>query len=341
MIEEAILEVVKGRSLTGEGAQGCMAEIMDGQATPVQIAGLVTALKMKGETAEEIAGFVRAMRARAVRVPVAESVRTGVVDTCGTGGDRLNTFNISTAAAFVAAGAGVRVAKHGNRAMSSACGSADVLEALGVRLDLPPERVARAVEEVGIGFMFAQALHPAMRYAAPVRRELGIRTVFNILGPLTNPAGALRQVIGVFDPALVHRMAQALHDLGSEYVFVVHGSHGLDEISTLGETLIARLTGGQVRTMAVHPEDFGLRRAAPEEIAVGGSPESNARILRSVLSGEPGPCREIVLMNAAAAIVAGGLADTLPTGLEMAAASIDTRAALRALTSLIAFSRSP
>jgi len=337
MIKNAIRKVVEGHSLTQEEAMQCMEEIMGGEATPAQIASLITALKMKGEVVEEVTGFVRVMRDKSLKVSVTADSQAHLVDTCGTGGDRLNTFNISTCAAFVVAGAGAKVAKHGNRAMSSACGSADVLESLGVRLDLTPEQIGQAIEEIGIGFMFAPAMHPAMKYAAPVRREIGIRTVFNILGPLTNPAGARRQVLGVFDPAMVPLMAEVLQSLGAIHALVMHGMDGLDEISTIGETIMAHLKEGHLKTSIVVPEDFGLERVTREDIAEGGSPEANARLLCAVLEGEQGPRRDIVLLNAAAAIMVADLAESLHEGIGMAAHAIDTGAALGRLEALIAF----
>jgi anthranilate phosphoribosyltransferase len=283
---------------------------------------------MKGETPEEVTGFARVMREKAVRI---RPQRTDVVDTCGTGGGGLTTFNISTAAAFVAAGAGVPVAKHGNRGITSSCGSADVLEALGVCITCTPEQVAACVDQAGIGFMFAPAHHPAMKHAGPVRRELGFRTVFNILGPLTNPAGASSQVIGVFDPSLTELLAQALRNLGSGRAFVVHGLDGLDELSTLGATRVTELRDGRIETYVLMPAEPGLETTAAAEIADAGSPEANAAVLREVLEGRPGPRREIVLLNAAAALVAGGAAATLQEGIALAAAAIDSGVAAERL----------
>ena len=289
MIVEAIDKLVRGLSLTNDEAAGAMEEIMDGVATPAQIGALLVALRMKGETVEEIAGLARVMRSRATPVDLGG---VEAVDTCGTGGDRSGTFNISTVAAIVASAAGVPVAKHGNRAMSSRCGSADVLEALDVVINLDAEEVARCVRHVGIGFMFAPLFHPAMKYAAPVRRELGTRTVFNILGPLTNPAGARSQVLGVADPSLVARMAGALERLGTRHALVVHGHGGLDELSITGPSILYRVRAGKrTQRLVVTPEELGFESAAPEDIK-GGMAEENAQIIRSILSGEQGPRRD-------------------------------------------------
>jgi anthranilate phosphoribosyltransferase len=330
MIAELIRKVSDRQDLAGGEAHAAMAEIMSGAATPVQIAAFLVAMRMKGETVDEVTAFAQVMREHAL--PVRAS-RQPLVDTCGTGGDAIKTFNVSTAAAFVAAGAGVAVAKHGNRSVTSKCGSADVLEALGIRFDLPPESVARCVDEIGIGFMFAPAYHPAMKHAAPVRRELGLRTVFNALGPLTNPAGAQAQVLGVYAPELTELHAGVLRNLGSQRAFVVHGVGGLDELSTLGETRITELYEGQLRTYQLAPEELGLGRARAEEIR-GRTPEENARLLVQVLEGEEGPARDIVLLNAAAAIAAGGKTDTLAEAIPMAAESVDSGAALGKLREL-------
>lgn len=337
MIREAIQRVVEGEHLRGEEAHQVMGEIMAGEATPAQIASLITALRMKGETVEEITGFARAMREKAVRVP---TTRRPLVDTCGTGGDGKNTFNISTTAAFVVAGAGAAVAKHGNRAMSSHCGSADVLEALGVNLELSAEEVGRCIDEIGIGFLFAPRLHPAMKYAVGPRREIGIRTVFNILGPMTNPAGAKAQVLGVARPELTEVMAHVLLNLGAEHVFVVHGLIGLDEISLLGETLVSEAKGGEVHTYRISPEQFGLHSEATLDDLRGGTAEENARLLVGVLEGEAGPRRDIVALNAAAGIVAAGLASNLQEGLARAYQSLDSGAAREKLEALISFNPS-
>jgi anthranilate phosphoribosyltransferase len=272
-----------------------MTEIMDGNATPAQIAGLLTALRMKGEVVDEFAGFARVMRERSLRV---HTHRRPLIDTCGTGGDATKTFNISTAAAFVAAAAGIGVAKHGNRSVTSKCGSADVLEALGVRLDLSAEDVGRCIDEVGIGFLFARAHHPAMKHAAGPRMELGFRTAFNALGPLGNPAGATRQLIGVYAPDLCPLLARVLGRLGAEHVLVVHGVGGLDEISTFGETVVTELKGGEVRNYLLTPADLGLPESTPDTLAGGDDPAANAEILLRVLEGEAGPRRDVVLANA-------------------------------------------
>lgn len=334
MIREAIGKMVVGESLAREEAAQVMEEIMVGEATPAQLGAFMTLLRVKGETEEEIAGLAATMRARAIPVTTARRV----VDTCGTGGDASGTFNISTAAAFVVAGAGLSVAKHGNRAMSSSCGSADVLEALGVNVNLPPEAVGRCLDEVRIGFMFAPLFHPAMRHAAGPRRELGFRTVFNILGPLTNPAGAPAQVLGVADRALARKMAGALRQLGTHHALVVHGSDGLDEVTITGPTVVVEVNHGELHEYTVRPEECGLPSAPVEHIR-GGTAAENAAIIRSVLAGERGPRRDVVLLNAAAALVAGDLAHDLPSGVGLAAAAIDRGDALRVLEDLIAFSQ--
>lgn len=309
MIREALPKVVKGQDLSREEASRVMEVLMSAQATDAQIAAFLTAMRMKGETVEELCGFASVMREKAAVIPTqhAPISRPGqrmLVDTCGTGGDAQGTFNISTAAAFVVAGAGIPVAKHGNRSASGLCGSADVIEALGVPLDLPPERVGRCIDEVGIGFLFAPLLHPAMKHVASARRQIRIRTLFNLLGPLTNPARALAQVIGVYDGALTEVLADVLNQLGCHRAFVVHGMDGLDEISTIGETKISEVRGGGVRTYLVRPEDFGLPRALLTDLK-GGDGSANAEIIRQILQGTKGPQRDIVVLNAAAAIVAG------------------------------------
>ena len=320
-----------------EQAAAVMTEIMDGEATPAQIAAFLTALRLKGETVDEIAGLASVMRDRAVPVTVSGPV----VDTCGTGGDGSGSFNISTTAAFVVAGAGLRVAKHGNRGMSSSCGSADVLEALGVKIELDAEGVRRCIEEAGIGFMFAPAYHPAMRHAAGPRREIGIRTVFNILGPLTNPAGASAQVIGVPSEEVGGKLAPALHRLGTGHALVVHGAGGVDELSISGPSTIWEVTGHGARPpYQVSAADLGLAAAGPDAIR-GGPPQENADILRRVLRGEPGHRRDVVLMNAAAALVAGDVAPDLGAGVAMAREAIDNGRALAALESLIEVSQRP
>jgi anthranilate phosphoribosyltransferase len=346
MIHQAIEKVVAEEDLSRVEAEAAMEELLSGRATNAQIAGLLTALRMKGETVDELVGFATAMRRHATPIfpralPVAIEA---LVDTCGTGGDGSGTFNVSTVAAFVIAGAGVHVAKHGNRSISSRCGSADVLEHLGVRIDLPPERVARAIEEVGIGFLFAPAVHSATRHAMAARRELRIRTAFNLLGPLTNPAGASAQVVGVYDASLTELMARALGELGVRRAFVVHGADGLDEISISGVTYVAELRDAVVRSYMVTPEDFGVRRA-PLEAIRGGDAAQNAKIAhkvlgRSMVYREHGPHREIVLANAAAALVAAGRATDFLDGVRLAAHSIDSGAARAKLEALIVFSQS-
>ena len=330
MIADLVKKAADSQDLSADEAQAAMSEIMSGEATPAQIAAFLVAMRMKGETVDEVTAFARVMRAHVLPV---KTSRRPLVDTCGTGGDEIKTFNVSTVAAFVAAGAGVAIAKHGNRSVTSKCGSADVLEALGIKFDLPPDRVARCVDEVGIGFMFAPAYHPAMKYAAPVRRELGLRTVFNALGPLTNPAMADAQVLGVYRPEMTELHAGVLKNLGSERAYVVHGVGGLDELSTLGETRLTELKNGDVRTYSITPEDVGLRRARPEDVR-GRTPEENARTLVAVLEGEKGPARDIVVLNAAAAIAAGGKAETLAAAIPLAEESLDSGAALGKLNGL-------
>lgn len=332
MLRDLLARVAGGAELDQSEAASAMRAMISGEASPLLAASLLTALKMRGETAGEIAGFARAMRESAVRI---QPRCPRLVDTCGTGGGGVQTFNVSTTAAFVVAGAGVSVAKHGNRAMTSACGSADVLEALGVRIDLPPERVCTCVEEVGIGFMFAQAHHPAMRHVAPIRRELPFRTLFNVLGPLTNPAGAHAQVIGVYEARLVPLIAQALRELGCERALVVYGADGLDELSTLGPTDVAQLRNGEIGYYEIRPERLGLTPVPRSGIAPGPDIAANARLLRRVLEGDPGPHREIVLLNAAAALWVSGAAAGLAQGLRLAAESIDSGAAGRKLDELI------
>ena len=336
MIKEAIKKVVDSVSLSEAEATQVMNEIMVGEATSAQIACFATAVRLKGETVDEITGFVRAMRKHCIQVhPQAPDL----VDTCGTGGDKALTINISTTAAFVAAGAGVHIAKHGNRSATRMSGSADVLQALGVNLVLPPEAVARCIDEIHIGFMFAPALHPAMKHAAGPRKEIGIATVFNVLGPLTNPAGANRQVMGVFDPKTTNKLANVLLKLGADRAMVFNGLDGMDELSTVGETKVSELRDGEVKDYIVTPEQFGLRRADITELAPDSDdPKGNASALLSILSGEKGARRDIVLLNAAGAIVVGGLADDLQSGLEIAAKSLDSGAALKSLKDLIKIS---
>jgi anthranilate phosphoribosyltransferase len=336
VIREAIETVVNGRSLTFEQGAAVMEEIMIGEATPAQFAAFVTALHIKGETVDEIAGLASVMQAKATPVRVTPPV----VDTCGTGGDGHCSFNISTAAAFIVAGAGLRVAKHGNRAMSSHCGSADVLEALGVRIELGAEAVAQCMEIVGIGFMFAPVFHPAMKYAAAPRREIGIRTVFNILGPLTNPAGAKFQVIGVPSKELGEKIASVLYRLGTDHSLVVHGTDGMDEISISGKSLVWDITEhGVSPPYEILPEDLGFMKASVTQIS-GGKARQNARILRGVLAGEVGVRRNVVVMNAAAALVAGNQATDLKEGVRIAEKAIDSGQALAKLDELIKLSQS-
>ncbi|MDA0769424.1 MAG: anthranilate phosphoribosyltransferase [SAR202 cluster bacterium Casp-Chloro-G4] len=335
MIREAIEAAVEGRSLTVEEAAQAMEEIMTGEATPAQFGAFVTALRIKGETVDEITGMAQVMREKSLHV----NVEGALVDTCGTGGDASGTFNISTTAAFVVAGAGVKVAKHGNRAMSGACGSADVLESIGVKIDLGPEGVERCLLETNFGFMFAQTFHPSMRFAAGPRREIGIRTVFNILGPLTNPAGAQSQVIGVADPAVADKMAQVLAKLGSTHALVVHGGDGLDEISLSGPTQVWEMQGGVVTEKSISPADVGLSSSPTSAIQAGGVEES-ARILREVLAGKTGPARDIVLINAAAALLAADKVSSLADGVRVAAEAIDSGNAQASMESFVKLSQS-
>jgi len=334
MIKKAISSLVSGRSLSMDEAARVMEEIMNGEVTPAQFGAFVTALRIKGETVDEIAGLAKTMRARAIPV----NVEGQVVDTCGTGGDGMHTFNISTVTAFLAAGAGLKVAKHGNRAMSSRCGSADVLEALGVKIELSAEQVQRCLQEVGIGFMFAPSFHPAMKYAAAPRREIGIRTVFNILGPLTNPAGASAQVVGVADETLVEKLALVLQSLGCHHALVVHSEDGLDEITITDKTLVCELKDDSINTYYISPEDCGLSRAGLDSLK-GGTADENATLLRSILAGTPGPQRDVVLLNAAAVLLAGDMVETLEQGVALAREVIDNGRAMTKLEQLIDFSR--
>ncbi len=337
-MKQAIQKLIERSDLSEHEAATAMTQIMDGSATPAQIAGLVVALRMKGETIGEITGFARVMREYAVRVPV--KTDKVVVDTCGTGGDDLKTFNISTGAALVVAADGrLVVAKHGNRKATSKCGSADVLEALGVKLDLPPERVGECVEAVGIGFLFARSMHPSFKYAAVPRAEIGIRTIFNMLGPLTNPAGAPIQLIGVYDARVCETLAHVLLNLGSERALLVHGLEGLDEISTLGETAVSELRDGEVRSYTIDAhKDLGIPRASFDDIAAADTLEENAEMLRRVLEGDDrGPKRDIVLVNAAGVLYAAGLVETLLDGVLRAADLIDSGAAATTLKKLVEF----
>ncbi len=336
MIRHALQRLLDGHDLTRAEARETMDEIMAGEATPAQIGGLLVALRMKGETVDEIAGLAEGMHEHAVRVTPA---RLDLVDCVGTGGDGARTFNISTAAALVAAAAGGGVAKHGNRAASSPTGSADVLEALGFSLELEPERIARSIDELGFGFMFAQRHHPAMRHAAPIRRELGTRTVFNLLGPLTNPAGARSGVFGVFSESLVRTYAEALAELGARHAFVVHGANGLDELSPAGANLVCEVRDGSVRELTIDPSELGLERSDPAEL-VGGTAAENAAAITAVLTGaDAGARRDAVLLNAAGVIVAAGLADDLRSGLAAAREAVDSGAAAARVDELREFSR--
>jgi anthranilate phosphoribosyltransferase len=320
--------------LTVEEASGAMETIMDGQAQPSQIAGLLVGLAMKGERPDEIVGLAKTMRARATKLSRSYAP---VFDTCGTGGDGAHTFNVSTVAALVLAACDVRVAKHGNRSASSRCGSADLFEALGVNVAAPPPVVERCLEQAGIAFLFAQVFHPSMRHAASTRKELGVRTAFNLLGPLTNPAGAARQLVGVPRPELTELVARSLALLGAERAWVVHGADGLDEISTTGYTKVSECRDGAVNTFYLHPADVGLSKSTCESLR-GGEATDNAAIARSILAGTPGPQRDIVLLNAGASLLIAGKAATVPEGIAMAAEAIDSGRAARALDILIATS---
>jgi anthranilate phosphoribosyltransferase len=336
VIQEAITKLLDGRQLARAEARAVMDEIMLGEATPAQIGGFLVALRAKGETPDEIAGCAEAMRAHVLAVT---PKRDDLVDTAGTGGDGAHTINISTAAALVAAAAGAAVAKHGNRAVSSACGSADVLEALGFSLDQEPERISQSIDELGFGFLFAPSHHPAMRHAAPVRTELATRTVFNILGPLTNPAGARAQVVGVYSSTLVPKIAEVLARLGARRAFVVHGAGGIDELSPVGPNLVAEVVDGKVHERELDPEtELGLPRCSVEDLR-GGTPDENARAIREVLSGADGGRRSAILLNAAGAIAAAGHAVGLREGLQLARAAVDSGAAAERLEVLAAFSR--
>ncbi len=328
-----IAKVAEGNTLSADEAAQAFSIMMSGEATPAQMGAFLLALRVRGETVEEITGAAQAMRAKAARVKAPE----GAIDTCGTGGDAKGTYNISTCTAFVVAGAGVPVAKHGNKAVSSKSGSADVLAALGVNLDVGPELVTKAIAEAGVGFMFAPKHHAAMRHVGPVRAELGLRTIFNLLGPLANPAGAKYQLIGVFSRDWIVPLAEVLANLGSEHVWVVHGGDGLDELTTTGPTYVAELKNGSVTTFEVTPEDAGLAQAAPDDLA-GGDANENAKAIRDVLAGRPSPFRDIVVLNAAAALVVAGKADGLAAGAKLAIEAIDGGAAQSSLEGLVAIS---
>jgi anthranilate phosphoribosyltransferase len=335
MIQASLNRVLDGHDLGRDEAREAMGTIMRGEATPAQIAGFLVALRAKGETADEIAGCADAMRAHVLAV---RPERDDLVDTAGTGGDGACTLNISTAAALVAAAAGAGVAKHGNRAVSSASGSADVLEALGFELEQPPERIARSIDELGFGFLFAPAHHPAMRHAASVRRELATRTVFNVLGPLTNPAGARAQIVGVYSPGLVRTIAEVLAQLGARRAFVVHGAGGIDELSPCGPNQVSEVRDGDVADRTIDPAELGVEGCSPDELR-GGSPAENAQAIRDVFAGSRGAAREAILLNAAGAIAAAGHAEDLRDGLELARQAVDSGAAAARLDQLVAFSR--
>ncbi len=345
MILDALHAIANHRhNLNRDQARTVMTEILRGQATDAQIAALLVALHMKGETVEEIVGFAEAIRAAAAPIELAQNSaldvsgteREALIDTCGTGGDTSGTFNISTATALTVAGAGVRVAKHGNRSVTSQCGSADVVEALGIDINLPPDRLAACLNEVGIAFLFAPSIHSAMKYVQPARRELHLRTVFNLLGPLTNPARASAQVVGVYSGDLVEKLAEALNQLGLKRALVVHGRDGLDEITITGPTKVAEVRERQVKVYDVTPEQFGLKRALLDDIS-GGDVNENANIIRDIVAGKKSARRDVVLLNAAAALVAAGRADSIAEGVPLAAQSLDSGAARKKLDALVAF----
>lgn len=335
MIKEAIGILIGGIDLSEDEMRACMTEIMEGSATDAQIASFLTALRLKGETVDEITGAARTMREKATTIRAPE----GTLDTCGTGGDMAGTLNVSTAAALVVAASGVPVAKHGNRSVSSQSGSADVLEALGVKIELTPEQVEKCLSETGFGFFFAPIFHPAMKYAVGPRREIGVRTIFNILGPITNPAGAKRQLLGVFADHLTDTLAQVLANLGAEDVMVVHGEDGLDEITITDGTKVSRYSGGRLENSILYPLDFGLETASIEDIA-GADRETNAGIITAIFAGEKGPKRDIVLMNAAAALVVAGKTEDLREAFSMAADTVDSGRARAKLEEIIKFTQS-
>ena len=334
MLKRFITKVVEGKHLTQKEAYKVMNTIMKGEVSPAQIASFLTGLRIKGETVKEITGFARAMRDKAIHI----EAKNGecLVDTCGTGGDGSRTFNISTAVAFVAAGGGLSVAKHGNRSISSHCGSADVLEALGVNINLSPRRVQDCLQEVSLAFLFAPLFHPAMKHAMVPRKEIGIRTIFNLLGPLTNPAGANAQVVGLYRGDLTHQIAEVLRSLGSRAAFVVHGEDGSDEISITGRTIVSELKKGSIEDYSLMPEEVGLKRTSLKTIR-GGTPDTNANILLRIFQGESGPLRDAVLLNASAVFVAAGKVSSLRDGIEMAKESIDSGKAMRKLKELVQF----
>ena len=333
--KETLGQLLERQDLTHEAMLGVMHQVMGGELTQAQIAAFLIALRAKGETVDEIAAAAMVMRELSIKVDIQDKAH--LIDTCGTGGDGIQTFNVSTVSAFVAAAAGAKVAKHGGRSVSSTCGSADVLEALGVNVNQTPQQVAASVNEIGIGFMFAPNHHSAMKHAAPVRRELGVRTLFNLLGPMTNPANAHRQVMGVFDQSLTNKLAKVLQQLGSEHVLVVHGADGMDEISFTGDTFVAELKNGEVTEYLMNPAQWGLALHDVKDIQIQNAEESKAMIL-AVLNGKPSAARDIVLLNAGAAIYVSGLVDTMQAGIEKAAAVIDSGAALQKLHQLISYS---
>lgn len=344
-IKQAIEKVVRREDLKEKEAREVFELIMTGGATPAQIGALIAALRMKGETASEITGAARVMREKALKLNAGASAvdidrddinidEETILDTCGTGGTGTNTFNISTTVAFVVAGCGVKVAKHGNRSASSMCGSADVLEELGVKLDVPAEKTEKCIREIGIGFMYAPLFHGAMKYAVAPRKEIGIRTIFNLLGPLCNPAAATCQVLGVYDPSLTEKIAKVLKNLGSQRAFVVHGMDTLDEITITGRTRVSELKSGRIRSYFVSPSDFGVKKASPKSIKGGGA-KDNAVIIGKVLKGEKGPRRDIVLMNSSVALMAAGKAKSFRSGMDLAAVSIDSRKAIDKLERLV------
>ena len=337
MIKDAIKKIVDGMDISLEEASAVMGEIMSGEATPSQIACLITALRIKGETADEVTGFASKMRENAVKI----HTRSGdLVDTCGTGGDVSGTFNVSTVSAIVAAAAGVKIAKHGNRSVSSKCGSADILEAMGVKIELAPNMVAKCIDEIGLGFIYAPSFHPAMKYAGPTRKEIGIRTIFNILGPLTNPAGAKNQLLGVFSPKLTELMALTLQNLGSTEVMAVHGMDGLDEISVSDRTKVSHLKGGVIKNYFIEPKNFRLKRYAKEEI-LGGTVNENIKITIDILKGtETGAKKDIVLLNAAAALVVGHIAKDMNEGILRSRSAIESGSAYKKLEELVKFTNS-
>jgi anthranilate phosphoribosyltransferase len=330
-IKEAINKAINREDINKDAAYKVALDIMNGETTDAQIASLLTALRMKGETVEEITGFVKAMRDKVTKIKAPEEY---LIDTCGTGGDGAGTFNISTISAIVAAGAGCKVAKHGNRSVSSNCGSADLLKQLGVNIENPPEKVEKCIEEAGVGFLFAPLLHPAMKYAIGPRREMAVRTIFNILGPLTNPAGAKRQLLGVYSKELTSTIANVLANLDSKHCMIVHGEDGLDEITTTGKTFVSELRDGKVTEYTISPEDFGLIKRDAEDLK-GGTPEINAKIALNLLEGGTGGKREITILNSGAAIYVAGKAESLSDGIEKAKESIDSGEALKTLNKLV------